>query len=62
MIDGVICLDIFFKIILLLLKFIIVYIVLIVFMGFWMDFIFVKVILGDVMSKYIVVIGFFLML
>lgn len=47
---------------LLLLKLIIVYIFLIVFMGFWMDFIFVKVIMGDKVENYIVVIGFFLMM
>lgn len=62
MIDGATRLDIFFKITLPLSKPIIVYTALMAFIAPWMDFIFAKVILGDVTSKYTVAIGLFSML
>lgn len=62
MIDGARRLDIFFKITLPLSKPIIVYTALIAFIAPWIDFIFARVILGDVTSKYTVAIGLFSML
>ncbi|HFL5429835.1 TPA: sugar ABC transporter permease [Streptococcus pyogenes] len=62
MIDGATRMDIFFKITLPLAKPIIVYTVLLAFMGPWIDFIFAQVILGDATSKYTVAIGLFSML
>ncbi|MFS1663889.1 sugar ABC transporter permease [Streptococcus sp. zg-JUN1979] len=62
MIDGATRRDIFFKITLPLSKPIIVYTALMAFISPWMDFIFAKVILGDVTHKYTVAIGLFTML
>ncbi|AND79133.1 sugar ABC transporter permease [Streptococcus pantholopis] len=62
MIDGARRMDIFFKITLPLAKPIIVYTALMAFIAPWIDFIFARVILGDVTSKYTVAIGLFSML